>query len=126
MGPQVLGQALVGRVRLGRENQAGQLVLQAAAGHGQAVPADLACRVAVAQVQAGPEQLGHPARETDGASRRCLLHRVGAPQQVVEALLVPGVFELVVRRPAVVDHGAVVVEAQDGRGQAPLRVGSMT
>ena len=35
---------------------------------------------------------------------------------VVEALLVLGLLELVVRRPAVVDHGAVVVEAQDGLG----------
>src|SRR5215470_15158723 len=35
---------------------------------------------------------------------------------VVEALLVPGVLEPVVRRPAVVDHGAVVVEPQDGLG----------
>ena len=50
MRPQVLGQALVDRVRLGREDQAGQLVLQATARHGQAVPADLARRVAVAQV----------------------------------------------------------------------------
>ena len=38
--------------------QVGQLVLQATAGHGQAVPADLPCRVTVAQIQAGPEQLG--------------------------------------------------------------------
>jgi hypothetical protein len=54
MFPQVLGQPLVGRVRLGREDQVGQLVLQAAAGHGQAVPADLPGRVTVTQVQAGP------------------------------------------------------------------------
>src|SRR5262249_59231660 len=39
-----------------------------------------------------------------------------APQQVVEALLVLSVLELVVRRPAIVDHGAVVVESQDGLG----------
>jgi hypothetical protein len=55
MGPQVLGQALVGRARLGREDQAGQLVLQPAAGHGQAVPADLPSHVTVTEVQAGPE-----------------------------------------------------------------------
>src|SRR5262249_54520980 len=35
---------------------------------------------------------------------------------VVQALLVPGVHELVVRRPAVVDDGAVVVEPQGGLG----------
>src|SRR5262249_36318280 len=70
----------------------------------------------VTQLQASPEQLGHPPRETDGSPRRGGRHPVGAAQQVVEALLVPGVLELVVRRPAVVDHGAVVVEAQDGLG----------
>jgi hypothetical protein len=37
MRPQVLSQALVGRVRLGREDQVGQLVLQATADHGQTV-----------------------------------------------------------------------------------------
>ena len=35
---------------------------------------------------------------------------------VIEALLVLGAHELVVRRPTVVDHGAVVVEPQDGLG----------
>src|SRR5262249_52754870 len=35
---------------------------------------------------------------------------------VLQALLVSGVLELVVRRPAIVDHGAVVVEPQDGLG----------
>src|SRR6516165_4681201 len=72
----------------------------------------------VAQVEAGPEQLGHATREADRATGRRLLHRVGAPQEVVETLLVPGVLELVVRRPAVVDHGAVVVGPQDGLGHA--------
>jgi len=43
-------------------------------------------------------------------------HLVAAPQQVLQTLLVPGVLELVVRRPAVVDHGAVVIEPQDGLG----------
>ena len=105
MTPQVLGQTLVNRVGLGREDQVGQLVLQATAGHGQAVPADLPRRVTVTQVQAGPEQLGHPARETDRSPRRCRRHLVGPPQQVVEALLVLGFLELVVRRPAVVDQG---------------------
>src|SRR5262245_39645778 len=70
----------------------------------------------VTQIQARPEQLGHPARETDGSPRRGGRHPVGAAQQVAEALLVPGVLEPVVGRPAVVDHDAVVVEAQDGLG----------
>jgi tetratricopeptide (TPR) repeat protein len=52
MSPQVLGQAHIGRVRLRREDQVGQLVLQAATGHGQTVRADSPRRVAVAQVQA--------------------------------------------------------------------------
>ena len=52
MGLQVPGQALVGGVRLGREDQGRQLVLQVAAGHGQSVPADLPRRVTVTQVKA--------------------------------------------------------------------------
>jgi hypothetical protein len=96
MGPEVLGQPLVGRVRPGQEDQVGQLVFQAAAGHGQAVPADFARRVTVTQIQAGPERLSHPARETDRSTRRRHRHPVGPPQEVVEALRVPGVLELVV------------------------------
>jgi hypothetical protein len=49
----VLGQALVGHVRLVREDQVGQLAFEATAGHGQTVPADLAGRMTVAQVEAG-------------------------------------------------------------------------
>jgi hypothetical protein len=59
--------------------------------------ADLARRVTVTQDQAGAEQLGYPTRETDGSPGRRRRHRVGEPQQVVEALLVPGVLEPVVR-----------------------------
>jgi hypothetical protein len=95
MSPQVLGQPLVSRVRLWREDQVGQLVPQSAAGHGQAVPADLARRVTVPEVHAGSEQFGHPAREADGSACRRRLHGVGAPQPVVEAWLVPGVLEAV-------------------------------
>jgi hypothetical protein len=40
---------------------------------------------------------------------------------VVEALLVAGALELVVRRPAVVDHDAAVVEPQDGLGHGTAR-----
>src|SRR6516164_5460083 len=116
MSPQVLGQALVRRVRLGREDQVRQLALQATAGYRQSVIADLAGRMTVTQVEAGPEQLGHATREADRPTGRRLLHRVGAPQEVVETLLVAGVLELVVRRPAVVDHGAVVVRSHEGLG----------
>src|SRR5262245_61854708 len=51
MVPEVLGQSLVGRVRLWWEDQVGQLVLQAAAGHSQTVPADLPRRMAVSEVE---------------------------------------------------------------------------
>src|SRR5262249_3414318 len=96
MSPQVLGQALVGRVGLGREEQGGQLVRQAAAGHGLAVPADLPRRVTVAQVQPSPEQLGHPSRETHRPARRHRLHLVATPQQVLQALLMVSTHEPVV------------------------------
>src|SRR5579871_5647439 len=57
MSPQLLSQPLVGCVGLGREDQVGPLVRQAAAVHGQPVPADLLGRVTVTWVEAGPEQL---------------------------------------------------------------------
>jgi hypothetical protein len=79
MSPQVLGQTLVGRVGLGRENQIGQLVLQATVGHGQTVPADLPRRVTVTQIQTGPEQLSYTTRKTDGSPRRRRRHVVGMP-----------------------------------------------
>jgi hypothetical protein len=66
MVPHGLGLPLVGRVHLGREDQVGQLILQAAAGHGQAVPADLPRRVTAAQIQARPEQLSDPTRKAAG------------------------------------------------------------
>jgi len=56
MPPQVPGQALVGRVQLERDDQLGELVLQATEGHGQTVPADLPRRLTATQIQAGPEQ----------------------------------------------------------------------
>jgi hypothetical protein len=51
----VLGQALVGRVGLGREDQVGQLALQATTSHSKAVPADAPWRVTVTQIEPGPE-----------------------------------------------------------------------
>jgi hypothetical protein len=79
MVPQMLCQCLVGRVRLGRENQLGQFVLQATADHRQAVPADLARCVTVTQIQAGPEQLSYTTRKTHCAPRRRRRHIVGTP-----------------------------------------------
>jgi hypothetical protein len=69
------------------EDQVGELVFQATAGYGQAVPADLPRRVPVMEVQAGSKQLGHPAWETDNSPRRGRPYLVGPPQQVVEVLL---------------------------------------
>jgi hypothetical protein len=51
----------------------------AAAGHGQTVPADFPCCVAVAQVKAGPEQFGNPTREAHGPAGSRRLHLVAAP-----------------------------------------------
>jgi hypothetical protein len=65
MSPQVLGQALVGRVRLGREDQVGQLVLLPTPSHSQTLLADFSRQVTDTQVEPSPEQLGHPGRETD-------------------------------------------------------------
>jgi hypothetical protein len=59
---------------------------------------------------------GHLPWETDCSPRR-RLRRLGGPlQQGVKALLVSGALELVVRRPAVVHHSAIVVEAQHRLG----------
>ena len=61
-----------------RENQVGQLVLQAAASHGQAVGADLTRGVTLTQIQASPEQLSlHDEENTPlpaSPSPPCCLH----------------------------------------------------
>src|SRR5262249_19469102 len=101
MVPQMLRQRLVGRIRLGRENQVGESVLQAAAGHAQAVTADLPRGVTITQIQASPEQFSHSTRKMNGSPRRRRHHVVGTPQQVVEALLMQGFLELIVRGPAI-------------------------
>ena len=100
------------------------VVLQAAAGHGQAVP--LISPAAYGRAgRAGPEQLDHP--PGNGPPR-------GSPPppsrqraaEMAQALLMAGLVEAVVRRPAVVDHGAGLVETQDVRGHIAAAVGSMT
>ena len=80
----------------------------------------------VTQVEAGPEQLSYTTRKAYCSPCRRRRHRVGAAQQVVKTLLMVGILELVIRGPAVVDHRAVVVEPQDGRGHGTAAVGSMT
>jgi hypothetical protein len=72
--------------------------------------------VTVAEIQASPEKLGHATRKTNGSPCRRRRHVVGTPQQVVEALLMQGLVELVVRGPAVVNQSAIVVESQDVLG----------
>jgi hypothetical protein len=83
------------------------------------------CRTAAEIVQAlVAEQLSHPTRKTHGSPRCGRCHFVGTPQQVVEALLVQSLLELVVRGPAVMNHRAVVVQSQDvlGHGTAARQV----
>src|SRR5262245_16011518 len=70
MRPQVLGPALAGRVRLGRENQVGLVVLQTGPGPRQTVPVALPRRLTGTEIEPNPEQLSHPTRETEGAPRR--------------------------------------------------------
>jgi hypothetical protein len=79
MVPQVLAQPLVGRIRLGRETQIGYLVLQATAGHRQAVTADLSYRVTVTKVQASAEQLRYTTRKTQRSPCRRRHHLIGTP-----------------------------------------------
>jgi hypothetical protein len=80
MVPQILHQRLVGRIRLGRENQVGKLVLQAATSQSLAVTADVPCRMTVTKIEASPEQRGYPARKTHRSPRRWRRHLVGASQ----------------------------------------------
>src|SRR5262249_46082407 len=69
MRPQVLGPALAGRVRLGRENQVGLVVLQTGTGHRQTVPVALPRRLTGTEIEPNPEQLSHPTRATEPAPR---------------------------------------------------------
>ncbi len=77
MVPQVLRQRLVRRITLGREYQVGQSLLQATTGNSQTVLADRAHHVTVTQIQASPEQLSHPAGETDRSPSRGRRHLIG-------------------------------------------------
>src|SRR5262245_55414792 len=73
--------------------------------------------------QRGSAEVGKRAEEESGSARekqpvrqvRSLGRTQYAPSST-KALMVPGVLELVLRRPAVVDLRAVVVEPQDGFG----------
>jgi hypothetical protein len=47
----------------------------------------------VAQVKAGPEQLGDPASDAHGPAGSHRLHLVAVPQQVLQTLLVPCALE---------------------------------
>src|SRR5581483_5717311 len=84
--PEVLGQSLVGRVGLGREDHIFQDVLQTAGGDGQAVLADLAGRMTVAQVQALAKQLGDTAWKADRSPSSGFQNFLAASQNVLVAL----------------------------------------
>src|SRR5262249_28580733 len=68
----------------------------------------------VAHLQRPLEQADHLARERLGPALLGLLQLPGAPQRVRHALLVDGLVEAVVGRPAVVDQGAVPAQADHG------------
>src|SRR5262249_62143819 len=76
--PPVLGPGVAGRVRRGRENQVGLVVLQTGTGPRQTVPVALPRRLTGTEIEPNPEQLSHPTRETEGAPRRRRRRRGGA------------------------------------------------
>jgi hypothetical protein len=88
--PQVLRQPLVSYVALEWEDRVGEFVAQPTTRHGQAMIADLACGMAVAQVQGRLQQFLDPAREPHRAARGILEHLVTATQPVAQALLMAG------------------------------------
>jgi hypothetical protein len=60
---------------------------------GQAAGADLASGIPVAQVKAGRQQFGNPAREAHGSAGSSRLHLVAAPQHRVygdSRIVLPG------------------------------------
>src|SRR5262249_18725225 len=86
--------------------------------------ADFARGMTITQIESCPKQFSYTTGKAHGSPRCRRRHVVRTPQQVVEALLMQGFLELVVRRPTVVNHGAIVVESQDvlGHDTAARRV----
>src|SRR3990170_2640880 len=101
MLPEMSGQPFVGRLTLGWPEQSGQPPGQMAAGQRQAVPADLAGRVAIAQRQCRSQRLRHLVREMGRPTRRYFQQLRTSPPQVLQALLMPRLLELVIRRPTI-------------------------
>src|SRR5437764_1185464 len=68
--------------------------------------------MAIAKVQRLMQQFADSTWKTDSAARGGFQELMAAPQEVPEALLVLGGKKVVVRRPAVVDHHAGIVQAE--------------
>src|SRR5436190_1885581 len=94
-----------------------QRVVQSATTYGQAMIAQLPAGVSIAKVQRVMQQFADPAREADGAARGGFEQFMAAPQEMPKTLLMVGVEKVVVRRPAVVNHQAGVIEAEHALGR---------
>ena len=63
------------------------------------------------------QQFADSAWKADGAARRGFEQLMTAPEQMSEALLMLGIRKVVVRRPAIVNHDAGVIEAKNALGR---------
>src|SRR2546428_3205992 len=70
----------------------------------------------IAQLQCRAQEFDHMAWETDRSTYRDFEHLLTAAQRVLEALLMPRLLELVVRRPAIMDQHARVRSLEDAHG----------
>ena len=113
----MLGEAFIGVVCFAGEDGVAQLVVQAAAANRQTVPTQCFQGMPVAKVECLVQEFADPAREAYGATSSGFQQFVTASQEVGQTLLVLGFGEVIVGRPAVVDHDAGVVGAQDTPGR---------
>lgn len=116
MSSQVLLKLAIAGMREVPFQQTVQPLLQSAARHGQAMGTDGAAVPPIAKGQRIAEKFLDLSGESNRAASGSLQQRFGSPQQVFETLLVRGLLEEIVRRPAVVTHASVVVRSQNRLG----------
>ena len=109
---QELRQPLVISVRLPYPDQAEQFVGEAARHHQQTVLGNITAHKAIPQCQPTLQQIFDVGRKPRSAARRRLQHFVAAVDQMGVALLVNGLRETVVGRPAVMHQLSAPVLAQ--------------
>src|SRR5262245_8205418 len=110
----MLGQAVVGFIAAGAITQLGQALVVVLVSAQQFLLAEVPGQELIADLQGVLKQSDHLAWKILGSAGRVFSHRVGAPQHMADALLVPGLGKArVIGRVAIVRHAARPADADD-------------